>query len=128
MEISSHFWLHTHLPAHLFFVYVLLFVCLSYGVLFTGLASIYLLWAYSCTRTRCPNASISFPLSLYSLLLFNFLTPKLMALGLVIASILYLVHYMLRSAVSPLLISSFIYLSQFYFVGDLYHTLACRSM
>jgi hypothetical protein len=57
-----------------------------------------------------------------------FFPPKLMALDLVIASILYLVHYMLQGAVSPLLISSLIYLSQFYFVGDLYHTLACRSM
>jgi hypothetical protein len=51
-----------------------------------------------------------------------------MAVGLVIASVLYLVHHMLQGAVSPLLISSFIYLSQFYFAGDLYHTLACRSM
>lgn len=70
----------------------------------------------------------SFSLSLYSLSTISSFLSKLMAVGLVIASVLYLVHHMLQGAVSPLLISSFIYLSQSYFAGNLYHTLACRPM
>ena len=110
MQLSSHFWLHAHLPAHLFFLMFCFFVYLSYGVLFVALA---LLHPFSCCgHTHVHERDVlmlRFHFLFHCIVFYYFIPrppPQNQVDGgrQVIASVLYLVHYMLYGAVGSFLL------------------------